>query len=166
MSSLIAAASSAQPSTAVSPMAIEYVTRDLFKGKSLRTAAKTFCSKFNGQSNMFLGRVNHSIEEVMQAVLEDKAKLAIAGAARMKPGNAEIAIQGTARQFNLTPADLGREVAAIVARSASMELIETREPLALAVGLLNAAHPAARQSQPNDSEQDALAEPAALELPR
>lgn len=152
MTSLIAAASAAQPSTAVSLMAIEYVTRDLFKGKSLRMAAKTFCSKFNGQSNIFLGRVNHSIEEVMQAVLEDKAKLAIAGAARMKPGNAEIAIMGTAKQFNLTPAELGREVAAIVARSASMELIETRDTFALAVGLLNAAHPEARKSQPDDAD--------------
>lgn len=162
MTSLIAAASSApQPSTAVSLMAIEYVTRDLFKGKSLRTAAKTFCTKFNGQDNMFLGRVNHSVEEVMQAVLEDKAKLAIAGAARMKPGNAEIAIQGTAKQFNLTPAELGREVAAIVARSASMELVESRDPLALAVGLLNAAHPAARKSLPDETEQDAAPAPRA-----
>jgi len=161
MSTLVQAAASAQPSTAVSVMVIEYVTRDLFKGKSLRTAAKTFCSKFNGQHNMFLGHVNHSVEEVMQAVLEDKAKLAIAGAARMKPGNAEIAIQGTAKQFNLNPADLGREVAAIVARSASMELVESRDPLALAVGLLNAAHPEARQAQPDEAEQDASPAPRA-----
>ena len=161
MSTLIATAPSAQPTAAVSPIAIEYITRDLFKGKSLRTAAKTFCSKFSGQHNMFLGRVNHSVEEVMQAVLEDKAKLAIAGAARMKPGNAEIAIQGTAKQFNLTPAELGREVAAIVARSASMELVKSRDPLALAVGLLNAAHPAARQAQPDEAEQDAAPAPRA-----
>ncbi|KWT97724.1 hypothetical protein APY03_1276 [Variovorax sp. WDL1] len=142
-------------------MAIEYVTRDLFKGKSLRTASKTFCSKFNGQHNMFLGRVNHSVEEIMQAVLEDKAKLAIAGAARMKPGNAEIAIQGTARQFNLDPASLGREVAALVARSASMELLESRDPLALAIGLLNAAHPAACQAREGENEQAASAAPRA-----
>ena len=161
MSSLIAAAPSAQPSAAVSVMAIEYVTRDLFKGKSLRTAAKTFCTKFNGQNNMFLGRVNHSVEEVMQAVLEDKAKLAIAGAARMKPGNAEIAIHGTAKQFNLNPAELAREVAEIVARSASMEHIESRDPLALAVGLLNAAYPAARQAQDDGSEQDTAPAPRA-----
>lgn len=161
MSNLIAAVPSAQPAAAVSLMAIEYVTRDLFKGKSLRTAARTLCTKFNGQNNLFLGKVNHSVEEVMQAVLEDKAKLAIAGAARMRPGNAEIAIQGTAKQFNLTPADLGREVAAIVARSASMELIESRDPLALAVGLLNAAHPLARQAQPDETEQDAGPAPRA-----
>lgn len=161
MSSLIAAAPSAQASAAVSLMAIEYVTRDLFKGKSLRTAAKTFCTKFNGQSNLFLGRVNHSVEEVMQAVLEDKAKLAIAGAARMKPGNAEIAIQGTAKQFNLSPVELGREVAAIVARSASMELVESRDPLALAVGLLNAAHPIVCQAHEDEAEQDAAPAPRA-----
>lgn len=161
MSSLIGAAPSAQPATAVSLMVIEYVTRDLFKGKSLRTAAKNFCTKFSGQHNMFLGRVNHSVEEVMQAVLEDKAKLAIAGAARMKPGNAEIAIQGTAKQFNINPADLAREVAAMVAHSATMELIESRDPISLAVGLLNAVHPAARQAQDDGSEQHTAPAPCA-----
>lgn len=161
MSSLITAAPSAQPAAAVSLMAIEYVTRDLFKGKSLHTAAKRFCTKFNGQNNLFLGRVNHSVEEVMQAVLEDKAKLAIAGAARMKPGNAEIAIQGTAKQFNLTPAELGRGVATIVARSASMEFIESRDPFALAVSMLNAVHPAARPVQHDEPEQDAAPAPRA-----
>ncbi|WP_162590373.1 hypothetical protein [Variovorax sp. RA8] len=137
------------------------MTRELFKGKSLRTAAKSFCTKFNGQDNMFLGRVNHSIEEVMQAVLEDKAKLAIAGAARMKPGNAEIAIRGTAKQFNLPPAELGRGVATIVARSASMEFIESRDPFALAVSMLNAVHPAAGQVQHDETVQDAPAAPRA-----
>lgn len=161
MSSLIAAIPSAQPSTAVSPMAIEYVTRDLFKGKSLRTAAKAFSAKFNGHNNLFLGRVNHSVAEIMQAVLEDKANLAITSAGRMKPGNAEIAIRGTAKQFNLDPADLSREVAAIVARSASMELLESRDPLALAIGLLNAAHPDARQARECENEQDAPSAPRA-----
>lgn len=161
---LLAAAPSANPASTVSPMAIEYVTRDLFKGMSLRAASKSFIRKFNGVDNLFLGRTNHSVEEIMQAVLHDKATLAIANAGKMKPGNAEIAILGTAKQFGLEESALSREVATIVARSASLELIESRDPLALAVGLLNATHPANRAAHdqaPEETEEDAAPAPRA-----
>lgn len=162
---LLSAAPPANPTSApFSPMAIEYVTRDLFKGKSLRAAANTFFRKFNGVDNLFLGRMNHSVEEIMQAVLRDKAILAIEGAAKMRPGNAEIAILGTARQFGLEEAVLSREIAKIVAQSAGLELIETREPIKLAVDLLNAAHPfmrAAQEQVPEEAEEDAAPAPRA-----
>lgn len=96
----------------------------------------------------------------MDAVLEDKAKSAITNAGRMKPGNAEIAIRGTARQFNLDPTELGREVAAIVARSAGIELAESCDALTTALFLLNAAHPAF-QAQNVDPEQDTGSVPRA-----
>lgn len=77
MNPLVSAPKSSAASSVVSPTAIEYVTRSLFAKKSLRAASKAFFMKFNGQDNLFLGRVDYSVEQIMQAVLADKAALAI-----------------------------------------------------------------------------------------
>jgi hypothetical protein len=95
---------------AVSALAIEYITRDLFKGKTLEAACRSFAKKFNGESNLFLGTVNHSAEELVQAVLADKAALAIDNSKRMRPGCAAFAFEGTAAQFNLNKQQFAREI--------------------------------------------------------
>lgn len=60
--------------TNISSNAIEYVTRDLFKGKSLKAACNRFLKKFSGTDAAFIGTVDYTAKELMQAVLLDKAK--------------------------------------------------------------------------------------------
>lgn len=58
----------------ISSNAIEYVTRDLFKGKSLKAACNRFIKKFGGQAAVFLGTIDYTAKELAQAVLADKAR--------------------------------------------------------------------------------------------
>ncbi|MFZ3116941.1 MAG: hypothetical protein WA159_01360 [Variovorax sp.] len=97
-------------SSTVNPLVIEYITRDLFKGKSLQAACRSFARKFNGEANLFLGTVNYTVEELVHAVLADKAALAIANSKRMRPGCAAFALSGTAATFNLDTQQLSREI--------------------------------------------------------
>lgn len=97
-------------SSIVNPLVIEYITRDLFKGKGLQAACRSFARKFNGEANLFLGTVNYSVEELVHAVLADKAALAIANSKRMRPGCAAFALSGTAATFNLDTQQLSREI--------------------------------------------------------
>ena len=91
--------------------AIEYVTRDLFKGKSLKAAANSFVKKFSGQENAFVGEVKFSANELVEAVVRDKAKTAIASAERLKPGMGHIALEATAQRFNIPIEALASAVA-------------------------------------------------------
>jgi hypothetical protein len=141
MNTLASTKSSPATASAVSPIAIEYVTRSLFARKSLRAASKSFFMKFNGEDNLFLGRVDYNIEQIMQAVLADKAALAIQSARRMRAGNAQIAIEGTAQQFNLERDVLATEVLAQLAAEGSEIAPDARDPVARAIDALNAAHP-------------------------
>lgn len=154
-STLVSAANTASASAAVgpvSPTAIEYVTRDLFAKKSLRAASKAFFMKFSGQDNIFLGRVDYSIEQIMQAVLADKAALAIQNARRMKPGNGHIAIEGTARQFNLEVDLLATEVLVQLAAAGAATETSGASPAARAIVALNAAHPDLAPLEPLDED--------------
>lgn len=97
-------------SSTVNPVVIEYITRDLFKGKDLQAACRSFARKFNGEANLFLGTVNYTVEDLVHAVLADKAALAIANSKRMRPGCAAFALSGTAATFNLDTQQLSREI--------------------------------------------------------
>ena len=140
MSTIVSAKAEPDASSVVSPTAIEYVTRSLFARKSLRAASKAFFMKFNGQDNLFLGRVDYSVEQIMQAVLADKAALAIRSARMMKAGNAHIAIEGTAQQFNLEPGVLAAEVLSQLAAAGSQIVPNDQNLVARAIDSLNAAH--------------------------
>lgn len=59
----------------VTQNAIEYITRDLFKGKSLKISCNNFIKKFGNTEACFIGNVDYSAEDLMQAVLKDKAQL-------------------------------------------------------------------------------------------
>jgi hypothetical protein len=109
--------------------------------------------KFNGQDNLFLGRVDYSVEQIMQAVLADKAALAIQNARRMRAGNGHIAIEGTAQQFNLEPSVLATEV--LVQLAGAGVAIETTgpHPVARAIDALNATHPHAIPPELLDEDQ-------------
>lgn len=89
-----------------SEIAIEYITRDLYKGKTLNAAVKSFVRKFKGKDNTFLGKVEATEEEIYSAVLDDKAEFAIGAARKMKPGMGSYALDGTAQQFNLPKGEL------------------------------------------------------------
>ncbi|CAN7783120.1 hypothetical protein LJR175_008270 [Variovorax sp. LjRoot175] len=174
MPTLIAATAptSSTDKAPLSATAIEYVTRDLFKGKSLRAASKAFHRRFSGEDNIFLGRVTQSIEEIMQAILSDKAALAIQNARRMKVGNAHIAIEGTAQQFNLEVGLLATEVMVQLACADPAAKTDGPDPVARAVFALNAAHPDAPPLAPHDGEaaEDGMSaceeEPALGDAPR
>lgn len=98
----------------VHPNSIEYITRDLFKGKSLKVAVNSFLKKFNGQENAFLGgKVQHSYDELFAAVLQDKARSTVAGARAMKEGMGFMSLKGSAQQFNIPEKTLARAVADI-----------------------------------------------------
>lgn len=97
-------------SSIVNPLVIEYITRDLFKGKGLQAACRSFARKFSGEANLFLGTVNYAVEDLVHAVLADKAALAIANSKRMRPGCAAFALSGTAATFNLDTQQLSREI--------------------------------------------------------
>ena len=97
-------------SSTVNPLVIEYITRDLFKGKGLQAACRSFARKFNGEANLFLGTVSYTVEDLVHAVLADKAALAIANSKRMRRGCAAFALSGTAATFNLDTQQLSREI--------------------------------------------------------
>lgn len=141
MNPLVSAPKSSAASSVVSPTAIEYVTRSLFAKKSLRAAPKAFFMKFNGKDNLFLGRVDYSVEQIRQAVLADKAALAIQSARRMRAGNGHIAMEGTAQQVNLDASLLATEVLAQLATASAEIGSEGLNPVARAIDALNAAHP-------------------------
>ena len=84
----------------VTPNAIEYVTRDLFKGKSLKSACKSFIKKFSGESHM-LGTVDYSVDELMDAVVDDKAKEVIKTGLKYKEGMGHIALSGLSDRYNI-----------------------------------------------------------------
>lgn len=92
--------------------AVEYITRDLLKGKSLKASVNSFLKKFNGQDNMFLGgKVEYTAEQLTHAVMADKAQDAIKAARRMKDGMGFMALKATAQQFNLPENELAKEIA-------------------------------------------------------
>lgn len=53
---------------------VEYITRDVFKGKKLASAISSFFKKFNGKTNPFLGRgvLNLSKEKILDEYYKDK----------------------------------------------------------------------------------------------
>jgi len=96
----------------ISPLAIEYVTRDLFKKKSLKAAVRAFMKKFNGRDNMmFLGKVQVTEEGLYLAVLDNKAEYAIKSAERALPGRGSYALDATASYFNINKDELARAIA-------------------------------------------------------
>lgn len=95
-------------------VAIEYITRELFKGKRLETACKAFIKKFQGKGNVFLGNVDYTASQLATAVLEDKARLAIEGSKRMRGGMGYISRLGIAQQFNLDVDALTAAIARII----------------------------------------------------
>lgn len=80
----------------VSQNAIEYVTQDLFKGKTLQAACRRFIKKFGGRDAVFLGVVDYTAEQLATAVLQDKVR-------NVKDTRALPAI---ANRFNLKLSDL------------------------------------------------------------
>jgi hypothetical protein len=150
--------------TPVSAFSIEYMTRDLFKGKSLASAARSFHRKFNGKDNLFLGRVDHTVDDLVRAVLADKVQDVLHAARRMKPGNALIALQGSCARFNLEEPQLAAAVEAhLTAQFPDLEICGAT-PSERAVALVNAvcSRPLAAQSQTHEdgSEEDAAIESA------
>lgn len=94
---------------------IEYITRDLFKGKSLKASINFFLKKFNGCENMYLGgKVNYSFDELYNAVLVDKAQTAIKNSLKLKDGMGYVALLGAAQQFNIPLLELRKAVIAII----------------------------------------------------
>ena len=62
----------ATPEVKVTASMIEYITQDVFKGKSLKSAINEFIKKFNGQNNMFLGGlVNVTFDALMNEYIKD-----------------------------------------------------------------------------------------------
>jgi hypothetical protein len=161
------AASAAMP---VSASAIEYMTRDLFKGKSVQQAARTFHRKFHGKQNLFLGVMNHSIEELASALLKDKAELAIASIKRTLPGNGLRVLQGTAERFNLDMKALAQTVLDVLASGEPAITVKGPDPIACAVMGLNAAHPAMSPAHAPDVDEaeaeEESVEPDAAAAPR
>ena len=150
----------------VSDAAIEYMTRDLFKGKSLLQAARAFHQKFGGQRNIFLGVVDQSVEELMAAVLRDKANVTITGNARMKPGNGLMALKASAHRFNLHEKDLAKAVLDVLANGSPAITVKGPDPVACAVTGLNAAHPVmratdARVADEGSAEEETIEQDAA-----
>lgn len=122
----------------VSAFTIEYITQSLFKGKTLASAARSFHRKFNGKDNLFLGRVDHTIDELIRAVLEDKVRDVLQAARRMNPGNALMALKGSCARFNLDEPQLAAAVEAhLAAQFPGIEVIGT-SPSERAVSLMNA----------------------------
>lgn len=87
------------------PLTIEYITRDLFKGKSVSSACKSFIAKFNGQNNMFLGNINMTQDELEKAVFDDKADYVIKNLSHIKPGMEHIALDGAIDFFKFNTQD-------------------------------------------------------------
>jgi len=100
-------------------LAVEYVTRDLFKGKSLRASVRKFLRKFVGVDNLFLGKVSYTEPELTAIVITSKAQLAIENSKHIKDGKKHIAVIGTAEQFNI-PVD--------VLRARVSELLDGNDP--------------------------------------
>lgn len=150
------------PTHSVSAFSVEYITRDLFKGKTLASAARSFHRKFNGKDNLFLGRVDHTVDELMRAVLDDKVTDVLQAARRMKPGNALIALQGSCARFNLEEPQLAAAVEAhLAARFPDIEIVGNT-PSERAVALVNAVCRAPTPSHAPEevSEEDAAEETA------
>ena len=93
----------------VHPNMIEYVTRDLFKGKSVTSACRAFVKKFHGSENMFLGgKVDVTEQELADAVFEDKANNVINFIPKVKPGKEDYALKSAVQLFRLNPNDAAR----------------------------------------------------------
>ena len=88
----------------ISSIAIEYVTRDLFKGKSLKASCNKFIKKFGGQDATFIGMVDYTAVELAEAVLMDKARLMNG----TEPAKVDAKLEALAGHFNLPLEELQR----------------------------------------------------------
>lgn len=86
--------------TEITPNAIEYIKRDLFKKKKLSTACTAFVKKFKGETAL-LGNVNYTAKELEDDVMLDIAKVTIDLAKTYNEGTGYIALLGSAHKYNV-----------------------------------------------------------------
>lgn len=79
----------------VSPTLIEYGVQELFKGKSIKSAARSVAKKFDGQTNLFLGQVSLTAGDMEEALWTRLVAEATKAIGRVKPGFEDMALQGT-----------------------------------------------------------------------
>ena len=82
----------------ISSIAIEYVTRDLFKGKSLKSSCNKFIKKFGGQEATFIGIVDYTAVELAESVLKDKLSHYMKDT---EPAKVDAKLEALAGHFNL-----------------------------------------------------------------
>jgi hypothetical protein len=81
---------------------VEYAVQSMFKGKSLRAAARSTAKKFDGQQNMFIGSFDQiSIDaDVLEDALWDRiVGFATASMPKLKAGKEQYALYGALQHF-------------------------------------------------------------------
>jgi hypothetical protein len=91
--------------TLVNPNIIEYITQDLFKGKSVSSACKKFIVKYGGQDALFFGKVDINQAQLEEAMFRDKAMKVIEAMKQFKKGSDDIALAAVAQKFKLNTKD-------------------------------------------------------------
>lgn len=82
---------------------VEYAVQSMFKGKSLRAAARATAKKFHGQQNMFIGSFDQiSIDpDVLEDALWDRlVGFTTASMPKLKAGKEQYALYGALQHFN------------------------------------------------------------------
>ena len=87
------------------PTVVEYAVQSMFKGKSLKAAAKSTAQKFDGYENMFFGpgisRIDASkLEDALWGRLVDATLLS---QSHFKPGMEHFALEATLQHFRQKP---------------------------------------------------------------
>jgi hypothetical protein len=93
----------------VTDNAIEYVKRDLFKGKKLKNICKSFIKKFKG-NGAFVGNVDYTEQELYDAVMTDIAEYTINIAKKYKSGMGTMALNGSVDKFNVDVEELKAKI--------------------------------------------------------
>lgn len=83
------------------PVVVEYAIRELFKGKSVESAAKHTVKKLSGFENFFLGSgiVKIDPKKLTDAIYQRLVDAVIEGIGRVKPGKEDYALDGVVANF-------------------------------------------------------------------
>ena len=88
------------------PTVVEYAVQDMFKGKSLKTAARSTAKKFNGSTNMFIGsmdQISIDPDSLEDALWERLVGYTTASIPKIKPGKEHFALDGTIQFYRQKP---------------------------------------------------------------
>lgn len=88
--------------------AIEYITRDVFKGKKPKTAIRSFIKKFKDSDNMFLDETD--FDSLYDDYVTDKANTTINVASRFKSGMGHMALSMNADKFKIDQEELRSKI--------------------------------------------------------